>query len=1161
MNPRIAAELTKFDTVLANYPPDKEQPNKNTTQKTIRERIQKGETLREILKTMNLNNTKNGKEIRNTLRRIYTELYSNLPEESDGVKFIDLRDENQHASDVNDNHESLVCEAIDLVLKHARYKSFDNVRKTRIHKTFNYNYKDTASYFKNNAITDNEYKIIADMLFVDKDTLIDVEKLKDSYSECELTVSPTHYLQNRLKSVIKKNEKRVSPHKIKFLAYLDNPNDVDEEYVSRIQEFHTQLLNCYPIISVVRPDKDKTVAGSFGANLMDFSSNISYESMYDFTTAMFDENNEHNYLNCECSDRSMTNYKRFVIDIDCEDFDDDKFINDMKFLNFYLYSNDDFMEDLTVYWCIDYNFKNNISSIKEIIGILQTNIPSTTDESKHIIKHWYNPNLKKNLSIHIYHSGKYFNAASMKDFKYVANRCFKRKIETTIENSQTQTSTCCDSYIDFSIYNTGQRMMRLPYSGKLMDKKKPRKPIKRFDKDMFVNNDDMIAFFSECTINVDLEKDKFSSYFNRFYMPSSKYNRSTTVYQNEITKKMPKSALSSDAKPKSEIRYRDDDRFYIPDNGSQFLVNEMIKVVNSIRGYQEHFKARCVFINNCIILGLNEFTILSLLEDLKIQRHSSTEENEQVEQNYDYVCDNVQCWNDSFFKNQHGQPILFKYDTEMMDLLRKTTFDYYILKIIIGHLFIQIAQTNVIYKQIDELNNNTYVYSYPVCKTRLDTDIFDEPLHFTLKNEVCQCYLRKFITIANPLKNYMKFKTGLKPTDDSSNIYDICPYVYGLGKEKTFADRPKEITHLLHCFLDDTTSGFTKEQQEERINHFETAIINKLQRPYLNPGRAVWITSREGVGKSIYARLLRELFPLISDNASMDRDLARFNANSCNQLIVFYNEASDNISLNEIKKIITEDVKQVEEKFGKVRFVDNLSLKIFFTNEKNSKYITPTDRRFDVFRSTHINSDKEIALMRSPGYLFDVDDDSEFRKDLKEKYYDYLMNVKIPKSYNSHDLPTSVALTQNKADLIERQCNGDSLTVKFIRLLFQTLKTSVLENSDNKQFGYKALSIQECVDIMNHFKLDKNDGSEIVGLFNSAKDYDEAYDIYSQDFTRDDKKTEQWSVNKLNMILENHSEFETQRVSESRLKIPEIAKDHYRTRTFIIYNLSDQVEY
>jgi hypothetical protein len=69
---------------------------------------------------------------------------------------------------------------------------------------------------------------------------------------------------------------------------------------------------------------------------------------------------------------------------------------------------------------------------------------------------------------------------------------------------------------------------------------------------------------------------------------------------------------------------------------------------------------------------------------------------------------------------------------------------------------------------------------------------------------------------------------------------------------------------------------------------------------------------------------------------------------------------------------------------------------------------------------------------------------------------------------------------------------------------------------------------------------------------------------FSRTFQKNhDKKNEKWSVNKLNAIINNNnqSEFQTQRPSESNLKIPEVAKSHYQSRTFVMYNLSDQVEY
>lgn len=899
-----------------------------------------------------------------------------------------------------------------------------------------------------------------------------------------------------------------------FIHYVYDVTNVQEEYVDHISKFHHNVLNYNFIVSP-----------TFNKSLCSFEDKP-YNNINDYIKLVFDKKAKKcSYLNSlNLSERSNGEYRRFSIDIDCKEFNEAQFTRDIKYLNYYIHSREPF-NNMKIYWSIDLA-KDSISIYSQLVTIIRDN---TTNFNNHAIGSWSNEHLngEKMLSIHIYYPGYKFLTTQLKSF----GDFLRNKVNVVYEDD---IKTKINTYIDYNVYHRSQQMFRLPFSGKQTSREvmpgkyenKIRPAIDRVSTQLTstFTIDELITFYSNCSL-LPTKNDKYHNIFE-CYVPEDR--RKGDV--NRKVKLQQISELESSFIDPSSTKYFNfslldeqllaDETIYIPDNGSQLLINMMMEYINSIHHYQEHRKYRLMFINNCYAIGLNHATTTYLNASLGCNHtNGSNTENKSPWKDVDWVEDNL-CgykWTDKVFGPDHKK-LFLTYNSELRSMLIKTTFRLDILRIILRHMYVSLTDGTYVYKTID-VQSGKSIFSDPTSISNLDTKH-----HFVLTfytHDKHKIYKMKLTSLLNsekitPCLSYDRITVGIDESMPSNiNYFDTYTLPYHQGTKYTFKDRPAPINDLLHMFIDNNLMDYTQEELEERVNYFESAIAFKFQKPSRLPNVFFVLTTLPGLCKSTYARLLNEINPHVMYNCSLELETGQFNGAYLDKTILFYNEAPNTTAIGRMNTITTESYITVNRKFEQPQTSKNISLKIAMTNETEFSYITDKDRRYVVFSGTNTAAMSK-ALVNKPGYIFTVEDNRIINPELKEQYLDYLLNLKIPSEYNGFlSIPNKSCLLRDKEEYIMSRRNNKENIITFVEDIFEHCYTPIHTKSQRHVINSRYIcniitclkrSLNDVVSWMN--KLDEsssddeteNNYSDYTTYYNSLQKGEQLYFNSCEDY-------------------------------------------------------------
>lgn len=1052
---------------------------------------------------------------------------------------------------------------------------FNDLRSSDLSQTINY-IKD--KYEKNESFQ----TFICDHLFNGETVDLTLNNTYQDYEECEFNL-PINHWYNRLIKLQQTTEpnKRIEL----FKQYVENPLSTDnkvKKYRQELINFYNTLINFQSITpcEYITDINTEYKPNAFCRSLFDYS-DITYETLSEFITNSIPKGSKHDYRTHDISERINGMYRRFALDIDCKKFDMVNFRCDVDWLNKYIFTKEPF-SNMSVKWAIDYNFdeldsdiSTLIKTIDDVISILQANIYNS---SNHVFKYWYNPNLSsmKPLSIHVYFPGYCFKTNDLFGF----SKFMKKSLSIVYFNSEKMSTR--DSYIDTSVYKPGQQIFRMPFSGKRC-MSPPREPIERvIDEKEGYTTKELIEFYKDCSALPSIE-DEYHSFFELY-----EDYEANSGYVHSKTEAIPRSVVI-DSNITLTSKYANNEieseSYEIPRNGSTILINMMIKAIrdkeNRGINYIDHRALRLTFVRNCYALGLNSVTTVELNKRLGIHHASGRHEdfNNRPSEDINYIFREIGFvedeakvfeWCDSILQNEYNQPIIFDFTIDIENVLTQELLDINIFKLIARHLFINYKRNYILIK--DNQQTDEFMFTEPIHIDNVNKTIVSSDLKINLNSKYYICQLQSLLKIIKPcLFKASTKKLELEHNDDPDTTYITYTLPCTTTMKTTFKDRPKAIDFMLHSMLDNTMSGLTQEQLNERVNYFESYIAYKFQHPGAHIIHAMIVKTRQGVGKSLYARLLREINPHVKDNEQLERALQQFNSGSGDNIITFFNEVADTNQHSKLKTFITEKYIPTEIKFGPRMTELNNSLKIFYTNDESFSFIDHDDRRFIVFIGTKTQKDVEQQY-NTPNFVFSSPSKDILDETLKQQYFNYLISLDLSK-FNPNIAPKTPSITCNKTQMIEQYHMGEDNLTNFVNTLLEHVHLVEINANLPGVKNEKCISAEHLIAIFDFFKdnmdtvfefdddSDKEDDkdnkktdsymSEINRFFKSPKEFSELMNLYKRDFIHDEHS--KWSATVLGRKMKANKKITTARLRDNQLIIkPELSEFYEGRRTLYV---------
>ena len=193
-------------------------------------------------------------------------------------------------------------------------------------------------------------------------------------------------------------------------------------------------------------------------------------------------------------------------------------------------------------------------------------------------------------------------------------------------------------------------------------------------------------------------------------------------------------------------------------------------------------------------------------------------------------------------------------------------------------------------------------------------------------------------------------------------------------------------------------------------------IANPLQHPGARNNRAQFIYGKQGTGKTVFTKIIAELFMgyCLPNVTNTDHITGHFNGRREGVALVISNESQpadkksvrNQIDYNGMKSPITDDTFECENKGLMPRTVENYNNFIFTTNHKNALYLAEDDRHFQIYKV----SDKCLTDL-SPVRPF-------FKQNWSESMFNSLMTYYLTLDLTDFD-PTMEIETDGRKEVME----------------------------------------------------------------------------------------------------------------------------------------------
>lgn len=1076
-------------------------------------------------------------------------------------------------NNIVNNKTNDICTALYILIKTYEYD------KTILHKPLSSNstLQDITEYIKSYYYDDEQfYTFICDHLFngICCD-LTDIENY-DTYLAEDWNIPLKHLVNrhNRLLALAKDNDYNCE----KFKKYMNDPlSKENEQYRSQLINFYNSTLEFGCVIPCKYIDINaEHKPDAFCRSSFDYN-DVTTTSFEEFVCESIPKKSRYDYHTHDIAERINGKYRRFALDIDCKNFDFLNFRCDIAWLNQFIFSKEPF-SIMKIKWAIDYNFDKietiDNSLIKDINDVLIIFRDHIHNSQNHTFRHWYNNKLlpEKPLSIHVYFPGVYFKTSDLFEF----SKFMKSSLKCVYFNNEKMER---NTFVDTSVYRAGQQIFRIPFSGKMIEN---RQPIERVDTERPEYTEEaLIDFYKDCSVLPSVD-DIYDSFFETY----GEYANINKTYVSQLDS-LPKTMIDnhrSNASHEHKFDDIDTEDDAVPHNGAKLLVDMMLDVIKEKEkagiNYIDHRSLRLHFVRNCYAIGLNTATIIKLNEQIGVHHSNGSHEKlkEDVAGNdvrYIYKQLGIEdgkpmmfVWSDTLLETEHQQPIIFDFTNKVESVLTQNVIDLPLFKIIARHLFLIYKRNYVIFK--DNQQTDEFVFTEPIHINDVNKQITSNELKIKHGNKIYSSPLSSLLKLVkHSLFNASMKKLELSRDDDRNTTYVTYTLKNVGNKSKTFADRPKAIDFILHSMLDNTTSGLTMDDLNERVNYFESFIAYKFQHPGAHIIHAIIVGTEPGVGKSMYARILREINPHVKDNDELDRALQQFNYGSGDNIITFFNEVADTNQHSKLKTFITEKYIPTEIKFGPRCYELNNNLKIFYTNEKSFSFLSHNDRRFIVMLGTKTVNDVEKQY-NVPGFVFENPNEDVINSQLKKEYFDYLINLDLG-NFNPNVRSKSHAITCNKIEMIEKHLMGEDNLTNFVNTLLEHVPLAEIKTDIPNVKNKPCISSAHLISLLDFFKntvtvdtdqenkpllkcFDDDQQEFITNNFKSLEEFIELKDMYYRDFNHDEKMN--WSSTLIGRKMKNNNtKLEYKRLRDSQLIIPDGLGKHYSGQV-IVYALN-----
>lgn len=938
------------------------------------------------------------------------------------------------------------------------------------------------------------------------------------------------FMENRFTKIIMPSYPNSLLYK-HWCRFLDNPikitskikeiktsNEPYYNFLVQLYNYHKNIANFKPNPVIMPKEKCNEKSSAFAQNLLSYQYNKQWK-----IDNIFDENHAQYYMKNDISDRITCMYKRcsFDLDVNKNTFELPKLKQDLTFIINYLLKP---IDNIQIYYAIDINKNINAELVLNELNHLIQNDTNKTHE--HHYKYWI-LDQNKDISIHVYVSGVYFTDMQLFGLS--------RIILNAINNYYL-------FYIDASTYKCGSQQFRCPYSGKMVC---GRAPVLRTN-DRYTK-EDLIEFYHNCTVyplSTDVYCNKFECFVEHC---TDKCNKKKTIKNTTTVSVFTASTKKTTRKIKNiDTLYTLDPIVF--DKPTQLLIDMQIQTVQKIFGYVEHRKARLILLNNIIALGGNMANILEINAQLGINHSDKSNTiNGQNNDDCNWIISkpnenssSIEFKYNKYLLYKNKKPIIFPMNNTVKKVLFDTPLTCDIINILVQHYYAFIGEKHVYYFDTI-LNQFTAQPEVMLCGP------FTTP--FQMPTSKFNIYTEDGMVSINPynyfsssnVKMYRYNTLGFSDNVDCLNTYPLD--IPKIKDYKSFDELYKtypEFYQLLYRIFND--SELEKTEVDNRILYFLNSICYAIQNPQCVKPKGLLINTQNSAGKTQMMGLLKDCFnELVLTGKTLDGILSdSFNNYMINKVIVCCEELKPNQDYDKLKEWMDAKFYAINQKNKDIIHAPNTSIKIFFSNNKHFNFITETDRRFVIFRSSIIYPNKIDSNIAK---LFNQ---SEYRTNFINYLRDYLINYDT-KNFdpNNPDFIPRSCIEEYKS-VCENNDANENYNVGLIKQIYNSCVTPIFKK-DNK----KVMSLNHILDIINlimcknkiSYGYDDLEEHE-QQLFINKENYEELYDFVQSHYDVDKQK---WFINKIAKVLANEQHFQKQYYRNNQLTIPEIINQKYNT--------------
>lgn len=754
---------------------------------------------------------------------------------------------------------------------------------------------------------------------------------------------------------------------------------------------------------------------AFTSNLFEIKSTCDKKNTLD-DSLKYNKDNYMTHNNFELCEYIVTDYQRFVFDIDVE-FKKIKKVKNGEDIVIVRNYNQDTLNQLEC----------EIEEIKQIIFDIATEndldepqfyayVLFGTDEDdifkgdleqkqrwcKNVFSgiecvYEYNPQAKKVISVHL--------GVSNLCYDRIQNDSFRKYLNTHVCYNENKFEM-----VDSTIYNKTQHAWRFAYSRK-NNKRICHLSTKELDdnKEILYNlfaypeADDVIVKIPEKYLAINENKDKERSIIINSENPIKSYYELLTFNSKEVELIHSVNQKILDDFVKNPFDYDTDDCQFNYQIDPR-LLHALKYVKKNNVGYPNIRKAIFNFVNIYRNYYSDKGECIELL--LNIEYHHT---NGDLLENSDNAVSSLV----NFAWKFEIKPIPIKHDLSVFNqdtvrILSNAVWKEVQLKHYLKQMMFKVFDTIYIKTQSNEINqfkyiptsydklNNLFNCGFKIMKRIKKNGINGIRIYQLSANTfIKRILLDQYsgIEIAHPNSRDFKnlYDKAIGITKEGDKIYSLKCKNNAIH-DLSFNSRPIEITNILKSILNN--NELEDDQLAERINYFESLFAYKVQNPDIRVEIAPIIVGNQGIGKNTYFKILKEsLGNWVQDDLSWDIARGNFNANQQMNIIRAYDEVTSTKSaLDLMKRLITADTEDVNEKYEKQLKIKNISLKCFLTNNFNNNIISKTEdnRRFLYYLPT---TPTQIGQQIARDNWWAKTDNE--RKILGKKYFNYLLRLDL----------------------------------------------------------------------------------------------------------------------------------------------------------------------